>query len=152
MAMVEVEKNYEDVHQNWGHRIPVEEDYYYNWHNQPPVGFRFLPTPEELVKQYLIKKVLGNPLPVSDFLEVEEAEFYTTPPMSCGSWKLRKTREIFDTMGNKIAFKFYFVYYSKLGKTHWRIDEFRLPAKFYKDFKVNDEWAMGRLIRGREYF
>ncbi|KAA3454409.1 protein FEZ-like isoform X1 [Gossypium australe] len=159
--------------------------YYYDWHNQPPVGFRFLRTPEELVKQYLVKKVLGNPLPVSDFLEVEEAEFYTTPPMSsavhfcsgerewyffihkdnnipnnpiwdvgnnAGSWKLRKTRQIFDTMGNKIAFKFYFVYYSKLGKTHWKMDEFRLPAEFYKDFKVKDEWAMGRLRRGREYF
>ncbi|KAK8338805.1 hypothetical protein V6Z11_A09G279500 [Gossypium hirsutum] len=173
MAMVEVEKNYEDVHQNWGHRIPAEEDYYNDWHNQPPVGFRFLPTPEELVKQYLIKKVLGNLLPVSDFLEVEDVEFYTTPPMSsvhfcsgerewyffihkdnnipnnpiwdvgnnAGSWKLRKTKEIFDTMGNKIAFKFYF-----------KMNKFWLPAEFYKKFKVKDEWAMGRVIRGREYF
>lgn len=98
MAMMEVENYYEDVHQNWGHRIPVaekewasripvEEVYYYDWGNQLPVGFRFLPTAEELVKQYLIQKVLGNPLPVLDFLEVEEAEFYTTPPMTSGTFQ-----------------------------------------------------------------
>ncbi|TYJ23369.1 hypothetical protein E1A91_A08G186800v1 [Gossypium mustelinum] len=30
-------------------------------------------------------KVLGNRLPVSDFLVVDEAEFYSTPPMSSES-------------------------------------------------------------------
>ncbi|KAK8341864.1 hypothetical protein V6Z11_A08G197000 [Gossypium hirsutum] len=62
----------------------VEKNYYYDWDNQLLVGFQFLPTTEELVKQYLMK-VLGNRLPVSDFLVVDEAEFYSTPPMSSGT-------------------------------------------------------------------
>lgn len=53
-----------------------------------------------------------------------------------GSWILRKTRRIFDTIGNKIALKFYFAYYSKLGRTRWKMDEFQLPNEFYKNFKV----------------
>ncbi|KAH1089098.1 hypothetical protein J1N35_016355 [Gossypium stocksii] len=58
-----------------------EEDHY-ELDNPIPVGFQFLPTNEELVTEYLINKILHNPLPFWDFSEVEEAALYSTHPKS----------------------------------------------------------------------
>ncbi|XVE56842.1 hypothetical protein DITRI_Ditri04bG0043200 [Diplodiscus trichospermus] len=45
-----------------------------------PVGYRFLPTDEELVTHYLINKVFCNPLPASVFQDIKATELYTKPP------------------------------------------------------------------------
>ncbi|XVE54715.1 hypothetical protein DITRI_Ditri03aG0104100 [Diplodiscus trichospermus] len=49
-------------------------------HNQFPVGYRFLPTDEELVTHYLINKVFCNPIPASIFQEMNATEFYSKSP------------------------------------------------------------------------
>ncbi|TYI12500.1 hypothetical protein ES332_A09G282000v1 [Gossypium tomentosum] len=180
----------EDLHK-WDYPIPVsenrveedrEEDHY-ELDNPIPVGFQFLPTNEELITEYLINKILHNPLPFGDFSEVEEAVLYSTHPKSLdfvngekkwyfyiyknknfsnntirkveddlGFWSLKWYEEIHDAKGNKVAFNNHFVFFSKRRKkTHWKMDELQLRPEWYKDFHLEEEWALGILKRGTEY-
>ncbi|KAB2053476.1 hypothetical protein ES319_A12G190800v1 [Gossypium barbadense] len=80
-----------------------------------------------------------------------------------GFWQSIGDRKcVKDTNGNILATKITFIYFSgspsHRKKTHWRIDEFRLPIQFYtlhnsKKIEGNNftEWAAGRLARGRDY-
>ncbi|KAM0979899.1 hypothetical protein ACFX13_015958 [Malus domestica] len=58
--------------------------------NQLPVGFRFMPTDEELVTHYLMNKVLYRPVPAAqEIREIDAARFYSNHPknlvtFSCG--------------------------------------------------------------------
>ncbi|XVF11824.1 hypothetical protein REPUB_Repub08aG0060500 [Reevesia pubescens] len=45
-----------------------------------PVGYRFVPTDEELVTHYLLNKVFCNPIPASNFQEINATELYSKPP------------------------------------------------------------------------
>ncbi|KAK8281898.1 hypothetical protein V6Z11_D09G273200 [Gossypium hirsutum] len=69
-----------------------------------------------------------------------------------GSWSLKWYEEIQDTKGSKIAFNNHFVFFSKRRKkTHWKMDELQLRPEWYKDFNLEEEWALGILKRGTEY-
>uniref|UniRef100_F6GT24 NAC domain-containing protein n=1 Tax=Vitis vinifera TaxID=29760 RepID=F6GT24_VITVI len=45
-----------------------------------PMGYRFLPTDEELVVYYLINKAFYRPLPAEVIPDIREREFYSSPP------------------------------------------------------------------------
>ncbi|XP_071902852.1 protein SOMBRERO-like [Coffea arabica] len=45
-----------------------------------PVGYRFVPTDEELVKYYLANKVLYKPLPVKIIREIDAHDLYSKHP------------------------------------------------------------------------
>ncbi|XP_012080558.1 NAC domain-containing protein 68 isoform X1 [Jatropha curcas] len=154
-----------------------------------PVGYRFLPTDEELVTHYLINKVLNRPLPAQIIQDTEASRLYSKPPsslvtFSCGErnwyffihedfaggsegirivgggigfWKANgQEKPICNSDGTVFAFKFHFTYFSgkfpNAKKTHWKMDEYRLPTEFYTahNFK-GEEWVLGRLQRGMDY-
>ena len=50
-----------------------------------PVGFRFLPTDEELVTYYLINRVYYRPLPAKPIQDIHASEFYGSPPHHLGT-------------------------------------------------------------------
>ncbi|XWS47947.1 hypothetical protein CRYUN_Cryun13aG0029800 [Craigia yunnanensis] len=50
----------------------LEEDF----GEQFPVGYRFVPTDEELVTHYLINKVFCNPLPPSAFQDINASKLH----------------------------------------------------------------------------
>ncbi|GMJ14027.1 hypothetical protein HRI_005071900 [Hibiscus trionum] len=147
-----------------------------------PVGFRFEPTDEELAAQYLISKVSGDPLPASDFREVDATEFYGQHPKclvdfcngerewhffihtkenvqngairsvgnNLGFWRLDEEDPISDAKGNVLAMKSHFIYFFKgAKKSHWKLDEIRLPLEFYHLHNCKEKWAMAKLTRGR---
>ncbi|XWS60466.1 hypothetical protein CRYUN_Cryun07bG0038800 [Craigia yunnanensis] len=59
------------------------EDQFEDFGDQIPVGYRFVPTDEELVTHYLINKVFCNPVPAaSAFEEINATELYNKPPKS----------------------------------------------------------------------
>ncbi|XP_022715890.1 protein CUP-SHAPED COTYLEDON 2-like [Durio zibethinus] len=156
-----------------------------------PVGYRFVPTDEELVSHYLINRVFCKPVPASVFQEINASELYSQPPKSSvqfssgerewfffihkdgnfddeqhktlfrmvgdglGFWRSNGEKPLFDTSGNVVAFKIHLTYFSgclsKAKKTHWRMDEYRLPIQFYTLHNSKEEWALGRLTRGRDY-
>ncbi|KAJ4841427.1 hypothetical protein Tsubulata_009066 [Turnera subulata] len=68
-----------------------------------------------------------------------------------GFWKQTHGPEkpILNSEGNAFAFKFHFTYFSGSGsnpkKTHWKMEEYRLPMEFYtaKKFMVSKEGGMG---------
>ncbi|XVF08995.1 hypothetical protein REPUB_Repub07fG0052000 [Reevesia pubescens] len=165
-------------------------DYDEDFGDEFPVGYRFVPTDEELVTHYLINKVICNALPASAFQEINATEFYSKPPKSSvefsngerewfffihedgdfdneqskairivgngrGFWRSKGEQPLFDTNGNVLAFKVHLIYFSgclsKAKKTHWRMDEYRLPIQFYAHHNSKEEWAVGRLTRGRDY-
>ncbi|KAK5777103.1 protein FEZ-like [Gossypium arboreum] len=73
-----------------------------------------------------------------------------------GFWQSIGDRKcVKDTNGNILATKITFIYFSgspsHRKKTHWRIDEFRLPIQFYTLHNSKEKWAAGRLTRGRDY-
>ncbi|KAL1068563.1 hypothetical protein V6Z11_D12G206300 [Gossypium hirsutum] len=73
-----------------------------------------------------------------------------------GFWQSIGDRKcVKDTNGNILATKSTFLYFSGSPshgkKTHWRIDEFRLPIQFYTLHNSKEKWAAGRLTRGRDY-
>ncbi|KAJ4960308.1 hypothetical protein NE237_020218 [Protea cynaroides] len=45
-----------------------------------PVGFRFKPTEEELVRDYLSPKTLGQPLPAAEIEDIDVTVLYSQPP------------------------------------------------------------------------
>ncbi|KAG8638958.1 hypothetical protein MANES_14G084400v8, partial [Manihot esculenta] len=54
-----------------------------------PVGYRFLPTDEELVTHYLMNKAFYKPLPAHVGQDINASELYSKPPntlvtLSCG--------------------------------------------------------------------
>ncbi|RVW85593.1 hypothetical protein CK203_037587 [Vitis vinifera] len=51
---------------------------------QLPMGYRFLPTDEELVVYYLINKAFYRPLPAEVIPDIREREFYSSPPSDLG--------------------------------------------------------------------
>ncbi|OMO59295.1 No apical meristem (NAM) protein [Corchorus olitorius] len=156
-------------------------------HDQLPIGYRFVPTDEELVNHYFINKVFCNPLPASTFHEIHATKFYSMPPKSLvefasderqwfffidddeknkgirrvgdgvGFWHSNGDDEkpILDPNGFVLAFKLHFIYFSGTlsnpKKTHWSMDEYRLPKQFYSLHNLKEEWAVGRLKRGRDY-
>ncbi|WRX17035.1 NAC domain - like 10 [Theobroma cacao] len=137
--------------------------------DQFPIGYRFMPTDEELVTHYLTNKVCRNPVPPSAFQEIRSTELYRKPPKSSvqyssgerewfffihqdgnfeeqnkairivedgrGFWRTNGEKPLFDTKGNVLAFKTHLMYFSgclsNAKKTHWRMDEYRLPIQFY---------------------
>lgn len=52
--------------------------------SEMPIGFRFLPTDEELVKHYLANKVLYRSLPAEFFSEIDAGELYSKHPKCLG--------------------------------------------------------------------
>ena len=50
-----------------------------------PMGYRFLPTDEELVVYYLINKAFYRPLPAEVIPDIREREFYSSPPSDLGT-------------------------------------------------------------------
>ena len=50
-----------------------------------PVGYRFVPTDEELVKYYLANKVLYKPLPVKIIREIDAHDLYSKHPKCLGT-------------------------------------------------------------------
>ncbi|XP_043725485.1 NAC domain-containing protein 83-like [Telopea speciosissima] len=59
---------------------PTEEDINNIDALEIPIGFRFSPTDLELVNYYLLPKILGEPLPASVILDIDETELYSKPP------------------------------------------------------------------------
>lgn len=49
---------------------------------QLPVGYKFLPTDEELVIHYLMNKLLNRLLPANIAPDIDASEFYSKPPNS----------------------------------------------------------------------
>eukprot|EP00261_Vitis_vinifera_P040756 XP_019081999.1 PREDICTED: protein FEZ-like [Vitis vinifera] len=152
-----------------------------------PVGFRFLPTDEELVTYYLINRVYYRPLPAKPIQDIHASEFYGSPPHHLaisssrereyfffiqgddqgeeirmvedgrGFWKLSGDETpIYDSDGNIFAFKIYWTYFSgslrKPKKTHWRMEEYRLPLHCYMDHDFKGEkLVLGRIKRSKGY-
>ncbi|XP_034672505.1 NAC domain-containing protein 2-like [Vitis riparia] len=86
------------------------------------MGYRFLPTDEELVVYYLINKAFYRPLPAEVIPDIREREFYSSPPSDLAK------------------------------KTHWRMEEYRLPIDFYmKNDMKGEGLALGRIRRNKEY-
>lgn len=55
--------------------------------NQLPVGFRFMPTDEELVTHYLMNKALYRPVPAAqEIREIDAARFYSNHPKNLGMY------------------------------------------------------------------
>ena len=103
-------------------------------------GYRFLPTDDELVLRYLLKKVKGEPLPsqaVTDFEiygdndkepwkifgETTTEKFYVFTKLKkkgkgrriartagCGTWKGQRTDPVKDSQNNHVGFKKLFVF------------------------------------------
>lgn len=50
-----------------------------------PVGFRFMPTDEELVTHYLMNKASYRAVPVADAIqEIDATQFYSNHPKNLG--------------------------------------------------------------------
>lgn len=50
-----------------------------------PVGFRFMPTDEELVTHYLMNKASYRAVPVADAIqEIDATQFYSNHPKNIG--------------------------------------------------------------------
>ncbi|XP_022714611.1 NAC domain-containing protein 55-like [Durio zibethinus] len=105
-----------------------------------PDGYRFLPTDEELVLKYLLKKVRGEPLsseavidmeiygdndkePWKIFGESSSEKFYVFTKLKkkgkgrrierkagCGTWKGQRTDPVKDSQNNQVGFKKLFVF------------------------------------------
>ncbi|XP_021669567.2 NAC domain-containing protein 101-like [Hevea brasiliensis] len=156
-----------------------------------PVGYRFLPTDEELVTHYLMNKVLYKPLPAHVAQDINASQFYSKPPNNIvtfssgerewyffiyldadflgenkairnvgdgiGFWKSSgQEKPICNSDGNVFALRFHFTYFSgtlsNAKKTHWKMDEYRLPTQCDTDHNFKGEgWVLGRLRRGMEY-
>lgn len=103
----------------------------------PPVGFRFVPEDEELLVEFLLKKVKGEPLPHNlvgeyDIYGNEEPwrifdksskqHFFVFTKLKkksksrmeravgCGTWKIERTEAIRDGTNKVIGFKKSFVF------------------------------------------
>ncbi|KAF3438104.1 hypothetical protein FNV43_RR20860 [Rhamnella rubrinervis] len=48
--------------------------------NELPVGYRFLPTDEELVKHYLLNKVINQQVPATVIQDIDADVLYSQPP------------------------------------------------------------------------
>ncbi|XP_021641598.1 NAC domain-containing protein 101 isoform X2 [Hevea brasiliensis] len=156
-----------------------------------PIGYRFLPTDEELVTHYLSNKVFYRPLPAHVAQDIDSREFYSKAPnsivnYSCGErewyfflhededflvennpnrivgdkigfWKSTgQEKSICNLDGNVFASKFQFTYFSGIfpnaRKTHWKMDEYRLPSQCQTAHSFQEEeWVLVRLKRGMEY-
>ncbi|XVF54412.1 hypothetical protein PTKIN_Ptkin05aG0178300 [Pterospermum kingtungense] len=172
-----------------------EDDDLGEQYNYIPIGYRFVPTDEELMS-YLIDKVFGNPIPDSLFQEMRATEFYARPPQSSveipeeetecflfihedgsyyydykqnkririvgeglGFWQsCEEEKPLFDINGHLLAFKIHLIYFEFEGcllkpkKTHWEMDEYRLPIQFYTSLhRSKEKWAVGRLTSGTDY-
>lgn len=53
-----------------------------------PVGYRFLPTDEELVTHYLMNKAFYKPLPAHVGQDINASELYSKPPNTLGNYFL----------------------------------------------------------------
>ncbi|KAH7566292.1 hypothetical protein JRO89_XS08G0132100 [Xanthoceras sorbifolium] len=89
-----------------------------------PIGYRFLPTDEELVDYYLKRKVLGLPLPASiipDPLDVFNTDPWSLPGKECNG----KTKQIHvdSGVGMRTALVFR---QGKRARTGWVMREYRL--------------------------
>ncbi|KAB2609440.1 hypothetical protein D8674_012608 [Pyrus ussuriensis x Pyrus communis] len=63
---------------------------------QLPVGFRFMPTDEELVTHYLMNKVLYRPVPAAqEIREIDVARFYSNHPKNLEYEQTKQRREFF---------------------------------------------------------
>lgn len=101
----QVENPVEENRHKWDYSIPVSKDRAeedcsipasknrvekkrdsYELDNPIPTGFQFTPTNKELVTDYLMNKILRNPLPFWEFPEVEEVVLYSTHPKSLGNF------------------------------------------------------------------
>ena len=51
-----------------------------------PMGYRFLPTDEELVTYYLHNRVFLKPLPAVPIQDIDARDFYSNPPDTLGTW------------------------------------------------------------------
>ena len=58
----------------------LEEDF----GEQLPVGYRFVPTDEELVTHYLINRVFCNTLQPSPFQDINASKLYSKSPKNSG--------------------------------------------------------------------
>ncbi|XP_027169541.1 NAC domain-containing protein 101-like [Coffea eugenioides] len=115
-----------------------------------PVGYRFVPTDEELVKYYLANKVLYKPLPVKIIREIDAHDLYSKHPKCLvgngtfndneREWfffiykdeyflgKTRSTRMVGNGIGSPPHAK----------KTHWRMEEYRLQTEINGRNKQED--------------
>lgn len=67
-----------------------------------------------------------------------------------GFWKSMEDEDpVHNSDGDVFAFKIHLTYFSgslnKAKKTHWKMEEYRLPTKH------GDEWVLARLKRGTDY-
>ncbi|KAF4392811.1 hypothetical protein F8388_010834 [Cannabis sativa] len=92
-----------------------------------PVGYRFIPSDEELVAFYLVKKVFDKSLPqlvATIITDISQREFYSKPPKQLGT-------DILAWEGKAVvATKIMRTYLSghglKAKKTHWEMEEYQL--------------------------
>nr|GMD95073.1 NAC domain-containing protein 101-like [Ipomoea batatas]GMD98137.1 NAC domain-containing protein 101-like [Ipomoea batatas]GMD99028.1 NAC domain-containing protein 101-like [Ipomoea batatas] len=133
-----------------------------------PVGYRFLPTDEELLKHYLIKKVFFRRIPANVIPDIHADELYSKSP-----------KTLVENLDGKSEREWYFFihqddyFYGKIVKdrmvgineiqrgfwrsigeeeTHWRMQEYRLPWEFIAtDDQEREKWILGRITRGQGY-
>lgn len=67
-----------------------------------------------------------------------------------GFWKSMENEDpVYNSEGDVFAFKFHLTYFSgylrNARKTHWKMEEYRLPTKH------GEKWVLARLKRGTYY-
>nr|AXU39994.1 NAC protein [Lilium pumilum] len=114
-----------------------------------PPGFRFRPTDDELVAQYLTRKALSKPLPANIIIEIDlgkhdpwdlpgvndgEGYFfslrgrYTRAAAPSGYWKATgRARQVMDS-GQVVGMKKVLRFYHNGSRTDWIMHEYRLAS------------------------
>nr|DAD31428.1 TPA_asm: hypothetical protein HUJ06_010279 [Nelumbo nucifera] len=68
-------------------RVLQEDSSTFDYHEglmDLPVGYRFIPTDQELVLHYLLNKLQSKPLPCSVIVDISADELYSKPPNQLG--------------------------------------------------------------------
>uniref|UniRef100_A0A5B7C6Q7 Putative NAC domain-containing protein 68-like n=1 Tax=Davidia involucrata TaxID=16924 RepID=A0A5B7C6Q7_DAVIN len=73
-----------------------------------------------------------------------------------GFWKsVGEEEPIYNSDGDIFAFKITFIYFSgpvsRPKRTHWRLEEYRLPLESNTNDLKREEWMAARLLRGSDY-
>uniref|UniRef100_A0A6N2NK46 NAC domain-containing protein n=1 Tax=Salix viminalis TaxID=40686 RepID=A0A6N2NK46_SALVM len=134
-----------------------------------PPGFRFHPTDEELLVQYLCKKVAGHhfSLPIIGEIDLYKLDPWFLPILrdrkypngsrpnrvaGSGYWKATGTDKVITTEGRKVGIKKALVFYvgkaPKGSKTNWIMHEYRLLESSRKSGSTKlDDWVLCRIYK-----
>ncbi|OVA10351.1 NAC domain [Macleaya cordata] len=85
-----------------------------------PVGYKFVPTDEELVLHYLVKKVFSKPLPPHVIQDIDAKELYSKPPANLDTNLSKKEYFFFINQTGYFGDESNPVRIVADGKGHWR--------------------------------